>query len=104
MSEKKPDSSLRVKPLTYCKAHKAGVAIVRDATGAERVQPFKDLDPDFPPEEGTPVLHVAEGGPDGEGWHRGSIIESAGPPKVNSEAYRRGWARIFGGDLGGDEC
>jgi hypothetical protein len=99
MSKKKPQ--IAVKPLSYCGTHKAGVAIVRDGTGKDRVQPFKSVDPDFPPEEGTPVLHVAPGGPDESGWYKGNVTPSSGPPKVNSEAYRRGWARVFGkGDKG----
>lgn len=86
--------TVEARPIAFCETHKEGVAEIRDQDGNTHLQPFKLLDPDFPlPEEG-PVLQVK--GRSEDGWFHGEVTTRRGPPKVNSEAYRRGWERIFG--------
>jgi len=90
--EDKP-RNVEMRPLSYCEEHKAGVAVVRDEAGEERLQRFRRIDPDFPYE--GPVLNLT-GAADGEGWQRGQITNRRSRPKVNQAAYERGWERIFG--------
>ena len=89
------DDSMKVKvrPVHICKEHGTGVVAVQDASGKTQLRPILREDhPDVP--EGAPLL-CDFGRPDESGW-QSATISRRGPPKVNSDAYRKGWERIFG--------
>lgn len=92
MADDKP-KTVEARSLSYCETHNQGVAQIRDEDGNEYLQRYEMADPDFPTPEG-PVLDVQ--GKTEDGWYRGTVTTRRGPPKVNSDAYRRGWERIFG--------
>ena len=38
------------------------------------------------------------------GWHKAEIRAGNGPTKVTSDAYRRGWKRVFGNKIAEEEA
>jgi hypothetical protein len=90
MDEKKEDVEVRF--VDRCSTHDVAMVEVRDADGRTGTAVVEPADPDFPSER---TLRFSKQ-PSGDGWHRATMVTRRGPPKVNSEAYRRGWERIFG--------
>lgn len=93
MADNKP-KAVEVRPLTYCGEGDQGVLAVKDEAGDISIQPYRRVDPEFAPCIEGPLIEDVV--PSSDGWFRASLTERRGPVKVNSEAYRRGWERIFG--------
>jgi len=90
MADEKKD--VEVKLLDRCPEHGVGRALIRDAEGDTRVALLSPADPDFPSQH---TLGVTEERTE-DGWHRGTLKTRRGPVLVTSDAYRRGWERVFG--------